>query len=123
MEFSSIEFITAICLGIEGSLNSVDVLDYSLDLLDSSLVLVIFKGNISGRGCRKLKFEKNNFLAMRLVVKLKSIIKGICTCTQKDTILVAVSVTYVLVVLLPLSFIIVLYKFLTGPKKPHTKVF
>ena len=60
---------------------------------------------------------------MLLVIKLKGIIKGIYTCTQKDTIFLVVSVTYVMLVLLPLSFVHVLYEFLTGFKKPHTKVF
>ena len=60
---------------------------------------------------------------MCLAIKLKTIIKCICNCTQKDTILVAVSITYLLVVILPLSFVVVLYKFLAGPKKPHTKCF
>ena len=53
--------------------------------------------------------------------KMKGHNKGICTCTQNDTIFVAVSVTYVLVVLLPLSFVLVLYKFIAGTKNRTQK--
>lgn len=124
LEFVPLKLIPTVCLLKEDNIHSVNFLGSLLNYLDYLLLVVISKGTTRGtRRCRKPQIKKKTNLEVRLVVKWNSIIKGIFTCTQKDKISLAVSVPYVLVVFVPLSFLFVVYKFIAGPKKPHTKVF